>query len=138
MSNKAKGSKAERELLNIFTENGWRAMRVAGSGVNDNSPCDLLAAKLGRKGYTIEAKSSKKSAIYITKEQIEDFVLFSSILGLSPVIALRFNYEGWIFIRPDQLENSGKNWVASLKNAKSNGLRFGQFFEEKESPNSFD
>ena len=129
MSNKAKGSKAERELLGIFTEQGWRAVRVAGSGVNDNSPCDLLAAKTGRKGYTVEAKSSKKSSIYISKQQIEDFVLFSSILGLTPVIALRFNHEGWIFINPSQLEDSGKNWVASLKNAKTGGLKFSQFFE---------
>lgn len=129
MSNKAKGSKAERELLSIFTENSWRAVRVAGSGVNENSPCDLIAAKLGNKGYTIEAKSSKKAQIYITKQQIEDFILFSSILGLSPVIALRFNYEGWLFIRPDQLEDSGKNWVISLKKAKTHGLKFSQFFE---------
>jgi len=130
MSNKAKGSKAERELLSIFTENGWRAVRVAGSGVNDNSPCDLIAAKVGKKGYTIEAKSSKKTAIYITKEQIEDFVLFSSILGLTPVIALRFNYEGWIFINPSQLNDSGKNWVANLKRVKEVGMKFGQFFEQ--------
>ena len=129
MSNKAKGSKAERELLSLFTQQGWRAVRVAGSGVNDNSPCDLLAAKTGRKGFTIEAKSSKKSAIYISKQQIEDFVLFSSILGLTPVIALRFNYEGWIFINPSQLKDSGKNWVASLNEAKSQGLKFSQFFE---------
>lgn len=131
MSNKAKGSKAERELLGIFTENGWRAVRAAGSGVNDNSPCDLIAAKVGRKGYTIEAKSSKKTAIYITKEQIEDFVLFSSILGLNPVIALRFNYEGWIFLNPSQLQDSGKNWVAHLKRAKEVGMKFGQFFEQE-------
>jgi Holliday junction resolvase len=129
MSNKAKGSKAERELLGIFTENGWRAIRVAGSGVNDNSPCDLMAGKIGRKGYTIEAKSSKSTAIYITKSQIEDFVTFSHIMGLEPVIALRFNYEGWIFIKPQQLQDSGKNWVAHLKYVKQNGLKFGQFFE---------
>ena len=49
MSNKSKGSKAERELLDILTQNGWRAARVAGSGVNDNSPCDLIAAKLGKR-----------------------------------------------------------------------------------------
>ena len=72
MSNKAKGSKAERELLDILTENGWRAARVAGSGVNDNSPCDLIAAKLGKRGFVIESKSSKKKNIYITKEQIND------------------------------------------------------------------
>lgn len=129
MSNKSKGSKAERELLQILTDSGWRAVRVAGSGVNDNSPCDLLAGKLGRKGYTIECKSSKKSAIYITKQQIEDFVIFSNILGLMPIIAVRFNYEGWIFLSPEQLEDSGKNWVVHLRMAKEKGKKFSQFFE---------
>lgn len=128
-SNKAKGSKAERELLRIFTENGWRAVRVAGSGVNDDSPCDLLAAKMGKKGHTIEAKSSKKDRIYITKQQIEDFILFSANIGLQPVIAVRFNYEGWLFLEPSLLEDSGKHWVVSLENAKTRGRRFGQFFE---------
>lgn len=129
MSNKAKGSKAERELLNIFTENGWRAVRVAGSGVNDNSPCDLIAGKLGLSGFTIEAKSSKKTSIYISKEQINDFVLFSNIIGLKPVIATRFNHQGWLFLSPEDLQDSGKNWVVSLKTAKTKGQRFGQFFE---------
>lgn len=130
MSNKAKGSKAERELLDILTQNGWRAARVAGSGVNDNSPCDLFAAKLGKRGFVIEAKSSKKSTIYITKEQINDFVLFSQMIGLNPAIALRFNREGWFFIHPNQLKDTGKYWAVSLETAKSEGKRFGQFFEE--------
>src|SRR3989344_7675408 len=127
MSNKAKGSRVERELLSLLTENGWRCVRVAGSGVNDDSPCDLMAAKLGKKAYTIEAKSSKKTSIYITKRQIEDFILFSSTMGLIPVIAVRFNYEGWLFINPSQLEDSGKNWVISLKKGKiSEGRRRGK------------
>ncbi len=130
MSNKAKGSKAERELLDILTENGWRAVRVAGSGVNDNSPCDIMAAKLGKKGFVIEAKSSKKSTIYITKAQIEDFVLFASIIGLKPAIALRFNYEGWLFISPEQLKDTGKYFAVSKETAKCQGKRFSQFFEE--------
>ncbi len=129
MSNKAKGSKAERELLDILTENGWRAARVAGSGVNDNSPCDLFAAKIGKKGFVIEVKSSKKSTIYITREQINDFVLFSQIIGLNPAIALRFNREGWFFIHPHQLKDTGKYWAASLETARIEGKRFGQFFE---------
>ncbi|MEI6731121.1 MAG: Holliday junction resolvase Hjc [archaeon] len=128
MSNKSKGSNAERELVKLFTENSWRAVRVAGSGVNDESPCDIIAAKLGRGGHTIEAKSSKKDSIYITKQQIEDFVLFSNILGLAPVIAVRFNYEGWLFIRPEELRDSGKSWVVSKKYAKEQGRKFSQFF----------
>ena len=35
MSNKAKGSKAERELYNLFVSNNFRAVRVAGSGMMD-------------------------------------------------------------------------------------------------------
>lgn len=129
MSNKSKGSNAERELVRIFTEHGWRALRVAGSGVNDDSPCDIIAAKLGKKGYTIEAKSSKKDRIYITKSQIEDFVLYSHMIGLQAVIAVRFNYEGWIFLSPSQLEDTGNNWVVSKTLAKTQGKRFSQFFE---------
>jgi Holliday junction resolvase len=131
MSNKSKGSNAERELVKIFTEQGWRALRVAGSGVNDDSPCDILAGKVGKRGYVVEAKSSKKNRIYISREQMEDFMMFASMLGLNPALAVRFNYQGWIFLEPKHLEDSGKYWVVSLENARTNGKRFGQFFEEK-------
>lgn len=129
-NNKAKGSKVERELIQLFTEQTWRAVRVAGSGVGDDSPCDLIAAKAGKKGYTIECKSSKKTSIYITKQQISDFVTFSHILGLTPVIAVRFNREGFIFLPPEQLKDTGKFWVISLKDAKEKGEKFSQFFEK--------
>lgn len=131
-NNKAKGSKNERELVEIFTNNSWRAVRVAGSGVNDNSPCDMIVGKIGRKGYTVEAKSSKKAIIYITKAQISDFVTFSMTIGLTPVIALRFNRQGWLFIEPKDLRDTGTNWAASLKNALEKGKRFAQFFEIEE------
>jgi len=129
MSNKAKGSRAERELIKLFTEHQWRAVRVAGSGVHDDSPCDLIVGKANRKGYTIEAKSSKKSTIYITKEQINDFILFTHMIGLKPVIALRFNYQGWLFLKPEHLKETPKCWAISLKTAMVKGKRFSQFFE---------
>ena len=134
MSNKAKGSKAERELLDIFTQNGWRGARVAGSGTNENTFCDLIAGKKGNKAYAIEAKSSKSPRIYITKQQISDFIQFCDVMGLTPVVAARFNREGWLFINPfdpDQLEDSGTNWVVNLKNAKEKCKKFGQFFESQ-------
>lgn len=129
MSNKSKGSNAERELVSLFTENGWRAVRVAGSGVNDDSPCDIIVGKLGRKGGVIEAKSSRSNYIYIKKSQIEDFILFASIIGLKPVVAVRFTYEGWLFLEPGQLQDSGKNFVVYRKKAINEGKKFGQFFE---------
>lgn len=128
MSNKSKGSRVERELLDLFTEHHWRAARVAGSGTNENTFCDLIAGKKDFGGFAIEVKSSKKNRIYITKEQIEDFLIFSDVIGLKPVIAVRFNREGWIFLKPEQLEDSGKFWVVGLEKARIDGKRFSQFF----------
>ena len=128
-NNKSKGSKVERELVKLFTAQGWRAVRVAGSGVGEDSPCDLLAAKVGKKGHAIEVKSSKKSSIYITKEQIEDFVTFSHVIGLKPIIAARFAREGFLFIDPAHLKDTGKFWVLHIDTAKEKGKKFGQFFE---------
>lgn len=130
MSNKAKGSRAERELLKLFTEMGWRAARVAGSGVNENTFCDLIAGKAGKGGFAVEIKSSKKDRIYITREQVNDFIVFSKIMGLRAIIAVRFNREGWLFLNPEDLEDSGKYWVVSLARAKEKGRRFSQFFED--------
>lgn len=131
MSNKAKGSRVERELIKLFTENGWRAVRVAGSGIGEDSPCDLLAAKINKKAHVIEVKSTKKSTVYITKEQIDDFIKFSNIIGLAPVIALRFNHQGWLFLDPKHLKDTGKYWAVSLETAKTKGKRFSQFFEKE-------
>ena len=129
MSNKSKGSKYERELLQIFTDHSWRAARVAGSGTNDNTFCDLIAGKFGE-AYAVEAKSSRSPRIYITKEQINDFLQFTHVMGLTPVIAARFSREGWFFLKPEQLEDSGKKWVVNLENIRDKALRFGQFFKE--------
>jgi Holliday junction resolvase len=127
--NKAKGSNVERELYQILTENNYRAVRVAGSGVMENADCDIIAGKRedGRK-YCIEVKSSKKPVKYISKDQIERFIIFSEVFGLRPVVALRFNREGWFFLHPKHLRDSGKNFAITLEEARQNGERFAQFF----------
>lgn len=127
--NKSKGSKAERELFQKFIESGnYRVVRVAGSGTMENADCDLIAGKKGAK-YAIEVKSSKKPTKYIQKTQMENFIIFSEIFGLKPVIALRFNREGWIFINPEKMKDSGKNFSITLEQAKKHGKKFAQFFK---------
>jgi len=125
--NKAKGSKAERELFQMFVDNHFRAVRVAGSGTMENADCDVIAGKKGAK-YCIEVKSSKKPVKYISKEQIESFMIFSEIFALKPVIAVRFNRIGWFFINPKELEDSGKNFVITLETAIKKGKKFSQYF----------
>jgi len=127
MSNKSKGSNAERELYGMFIDNLFRAVRVAGSGMMENTSCDLIAGNSKGK-YAIECKATKSKYKYITKAQISDFIVFSEIFGLTPIIALRFNREGWFFISPEDLENSGKYWVITLEKARSKGKRFAQMF----------
>jgi Holliday junction resolvase len=126
--NKAKGTRYENELYDLLIQAGYRCIRCAGSGTKNESYADLIAGKSGAGKYAIEAKSSKAPVKYITKEQIESFVVFSEIFGLIPVVALRFNREGWLFVNPSQLRDSGKNWAITLEEAKTIGKRFGQFF----------
>jgi Holliday junction resolvase len=127
VKNKQKGSKNERELYQMFIDNNYRAVRVAGSGTMDNADCDLIAGKKGKK-YCIEVKSTKKPVKYIPKEQIENFIIFAEIFGLKPVVAVRFDRVGWYFMHPKVLEDSGKTWVITLEKAKKKGKKFAQFF----------
>jgi len=127
MGNKEKGSNAERELIKLFAQDNWQAVRVAGSGTADESPCDLIVGKLKKK-YSIECKSCKNKKKYLDKNQIEDFLIFSTIFGLKPMLAIRFNREGWFFLQPKHLEDTGKCFAISLENARKKGKRFGQFF----------
>ena len=133
MSNKAKGSKTERELYQIFVDNHYRAVRVAGSGTMENADCDIIAGKKGKK-FAIEAKSCKKLPKYISKDQIDRFMTFSDIFGLKPVIAIRVNRLGWVFLNPKEknaLKDSGKNWAINMEILRKKGKRFPQFFGEK-------
>jgi len=128
MGNKEKGSKAERELYDMFIKNNYRAIRAAGSGTMENADCDIIAGKKRRK-YCIEVKSSKKPVKYISKEQINKFMVFSEMFGLKPVIAVRFNRLGWFFLNPKHMKESGKNFVVNLDIVRKKGKRFGQFFK---------
>jgi len=128
MGNKEKGANAERELYQMFIDNSFRAVRVAGSGMMENTSCDLIAGKAGKK-FCIECKASKKTSKYITKKQIEEFMIFSEIFGLKPVIAVRFNRQGWFFLSPKKLVDSGKNWCITLEDCQKKGKRFSQYFE---------
>jgi Holliday junction resolvase len=127
MSNKSKGSNAERELYQMFIDNFYRAVRVAGSGVMENSDCDIIAGKKGKK-YCIEVKASKKPVKYITKEQISNFMVFADIFKLKPVVAVRFNRLGWFFINPKDMKDSGKYWVINEDIVRKKARRFSQFF----------
>lgn len=102
---KRKGSKAERELVDILHAMSWCAIRVAGSGVS-RFPCPDILASNGNKVLAIECKSTKKKNKYISSRQGKELKEFSDNFGAVPLIALRRNNEGWYFFKPEDLEKT--------------------------------
>lgn len=134
MGNKEKGAAAERELLHMLCEEGFACVRVAGSGLMSHSSqasddsCDLLAGKFKRK-YAIEVKSCKAKKKYLSKKQIENFLIFSEIFGLEPVIAIKFSRQGWFFLKPKHIEKTPTGLAISLETARKKGKTFEEFIK---------
>ena len=121
---KEKGSRAERELLSMFWENGFGGYRSAGSGSTPLPSPDLLVGN-GKRYLAIECKSLKNKTKYLEVKQIKELIEFSKKFGAEPWIGLRFNNIGWYFIQPNKLEKTkNKNLIASLEFLEKEGLRF--------------
>ena len=120
---KRSGSAAERELLHMFCDRGFSGIRVAGSGSSSELSCDLMVGN-GTLMTAIECKSSKSKKKYISNEQINDLKTFSDNFGLAAFVAIRFSRNGWWFVHPDQLDDTGKNKAISLEDIKTRGKSF--------------
>ena len=115
---KAKGSAAERELVAMFwAQEGWAALRIAGSGrMNFPSP-DVLAGN-GSQVFAIECKSTKHKLQYIDAEQIQQLKDFAAIFGAKPIVAVKFSTK-WHFCNPDDMKitSGGKHALHKEKHA---------------------
>ena len=121
---KKKGIRAERELLHMFFDKGWRCIRSAGSGSMPLPSPDLLTGKNG-KIYAIECKSSKGKHISLSKKEVAELLDFSRIFGAEALIGVRFNIIGWYFLNIRKLKHTaGDNYGVSLKLAEKKGLKF--------------
>ncbi len=120
---KSKGSNAERELVKMFWAEGWAAIRSAGSGsMHFPSPDLLVGNKLRR--LAIEVKALRGDNKYFPKEEIRQLVNFSEYFGAESWLAIKFINKGWVFVNPEDLDDSGKNYVFSKKKFEM-GLSFG-------------
>ncbi|MGB9707823.1 MAG: Holliday junction resolvase Hjc [Candidatus Pacearchaeota archaeon] len=128
MSQKKRGSDAERELLHLLSSKGFAVARVAGSGMIEETNCDLFAGN-GKKKYAIEVKLSSNHKKYLSKEQISGLIEFAEKFGLSPIIAIKFLHKGWWFIEPDKLEKTRKALAISLEEVQKKGKCFDEFVE---------
>jgi len=93
---KAKGSNAERQLVAMFWEKGYAAIRVAGSG-SSRFPCPDVLASNGQKTFAVEAKATKTNYQYFRKDQIEQLINFSQTFNAEPILAVKFSTKWYFF-----------------------------------------
>jgi len=120
---KSKGSKAERELINLFWSKGFGAMRAAGSGSTQHPSPDIVVGD-GKLFFAFECKCSKDKTKYLTKDEITQLDLFANSFGARPFVAIKFGSEKWYFLRLTDLKVTKKNYVVTLELAKKKGLSF--------------
>ncbi len=129
MNRKSKGTNAEREIIRMFWEKGWAAIRVAGSGSMHYPSCDVLAGNKIRK-LAIECKAIDGERKYFCKDEIEQLKTFSSTFGAEPWIAIKFNRQRWHFIMLEDLRETSNGYSASLEELKAKGLLFEELIGE--------
>lgn len=126
---KRKGTTAERELIHLFWNNGWAAVRVAGSGSSQFPSADIIAG-LKDKKLAIECKSVKSKYKYFEIDEISQFKEFVNKFGATGLIGMRFDRIGWYFVKLEDLEFTGKLYSANLSLAKEKGLKFEEIIKE--------
>lgn len=120
---KTKGSNVERELINMFWNKDWGAVRVAGSGSTRFPSPDVLASNKIRR-VAIECKFVNKEKKYFPKEEVEMLECFAKRFGAEPWIGIKFSRKSWFFLKTKDLDCTKGMFVASLDLCKEKGISF--------------
>lgn len=120
---KRKGSNAERELLHMFWAKDWACLRIAGSGSMKYPSPDLMVSNKLRR-FAIECKTTQEKKKYFEKEEILALKKFAEMFGAEAWLAIKFKKECWIFVSPEDLEDTGNSLSIGIEKTKMKGLLF--------------
>ncbi|MBU0757827.1 MAG: Holliday junction resolvase [Nanoarchaeota archaeon] len=130
MNTKAKGTKGEREIVNLFWETGkWGCVRVAGSGSTHFPSADILASNRERV-VAIECKITKENNKYFPKKEIAQLKNFAFYFGAEPWVSVKFGTSEWFFLVPEDMEETKQGYSINKKTAETKGLLFKEFLGE--------
>jgi Holliday junction resolvase len=128
---KAKGTQAENELIHMFWDSneGWVAVRVAGSGSGRYPSPDILASRGDRK-IVLEVKTVSSVKKFFDKTQIEELIYFAQKFGAESWVGVKFKENQWYFMPTSELAitRSG-NYSLSLIDAKRKGFTFSEMID---------
>ncbi len=117
-----KGSRYERELVDLLWKSGFAAVRVAGSGSSSHPAPDVIAGR-GKALFAIEVKYSSGERIYLGKEEVNDLLSFSNRMGAKPLIGVRFRGTEWRFLDPSLLKERRNTYLIEREEVIENGIR---------------
>lgn len=103
-----KGMKFERDLIHMFWENGYAALRTAGSGAARYPTPDIVAGN-GSNFIALEVKKRSSLPVYLTENEVRELVMFSNLFGASAYIAVKIPRKEWKFVDIEQLKK-GKSY----------------------------
>ncbi len=130
---KRKGISFERELIHALWNEGFAAVRCAGSGSMSYPSPDVIASN-GKLTLAIEAKVREKLPLYILAEKLRELVMFSNLFGAKPIIALKVKGEKWRFFTVDLLKETEKGYKIDENNfhlGKELGEILGKFYQKR-------
>lgn len=109
-----KGIKFERELIHRLWENGFAAMRSAGSGAARYPMPDIVAGN-GKRFIAIEVKKREKLPVYLTEREVKELIMFANLFGAEPFIAVKVTNQNWKFFKVKHMEKTSKNYKVDEK-----------------------
>jgi len=102
-----KGIDSERKCVTGLYNEGFVAVRTAGSGAGSKQPKpDILAGKNGKQ-FAIELKTSSNNEIYIKRTQLCGLVEFAKRFGAIPMVCVKFKRLPYVFLRINDVKRSG-------------------------------
>ena len=126
---KTVGTIGENELLELFWENSWVCVRVAGSGSTRHPAPDILASRGDRK-IVMEVKVVSSTKKYFTQKEIQELDFFSGQFGAEGWIGVRFIEHQWFFMPISELgETQRGNFVVDVIMMKTKGFTFEEMIE---------
>jgi Holliday junction resolvase len=130
MNRKSKGINAERDLVRMFWDKGWAAVRTPASGAA-RFPCPDVVASNKLRTLAIECKTSKKTSKYFQDADLEGLRGFSSAFGAEAWIGVKFNNQKWFFINPEDMQRTPQGFSITLNWAKMRGVSFEELLQEE-------
>lgn len=121
MNQKNKGCNAERELIHLLWKHKFPCIRVAGSGSSRYPSPDIVAGNALRK-IAFECKAIGDTYKHLSKHDIEQLVEFSKMFGAEAWLAVRFDKNDWLFLNPEDLNETDKGYSFNIDIARNKGL----------------